>query len=159
LEIAVRLEKWFNGRYGMTVANDLRSLRKGGRLVYWVNANISDLVGRTMRSVRRIADDELRFECESGAVFRMLHKQDCCESVAIEDICGDLEDLVGSPITKAEESSSEESLGARDPYDESYTWTFYHFATVKGYVTVRWYGTSNGYYSESVDFERKGDGP
>lgn len=122
-----------------------------------IDADVSELIGHTMASVERIndgQDDVVYFRSTGGTAWRMYHRQDCCESVTIEDICGDLNDLVGSPILMAEESSNGD-----DPPDicepESYTWTFYKFATAKGYVTIRWYGESNGYYSESVDFERE----
>lgn len=110
------------------------------------------MLGVTMSSVTRDAnDEELIFTAEDGRKFIFYHEQDCCESVSIEDVCGDLDDLVGSPLTQAEETVNDDG----DVKDEDYgsaTWTFYKFSTVKGSVTVRWYGSSNGYYSESVDF-------
>jgi len=110
----------------------------------------NDLLGRTL--YRAEADgDELRLYLTDTNYVRFYHEQDCCESVYIEDICGDLQDLVGEPLLIAEEVSDDayEAEHASE-YSESYTWTFYKFATRKGYVDVRWYGTSNGYYSESV---------
>lgn len=120
-------------------------------------SDIKDMVGLTFASVERKEDDELIFTGTDGRVFRFYHSQDCCEGVHIESVVGDLQDLVGSPLTMAEESTNSEShpagYVAREYADDSFTWTFYKFATIKGYVDVRWLGESNGYYSESVDLE------
>lgn len=126
--------------------------------------NFSELQGETLVKILVDEDDEeIRFFTKSRREFRMLHHDDCCEFVYIEDICGDLDDLIGSPITNAEEVSDEEIQATRliDPKiakqeqsaDESFTWTFYKLDTAKGGVTLRWFGSSNGYYSESVSFE------
>lgn len=116
---------------------------------------ISELVGKTLTSVTQDGS-EMVFTCQNGERFKLHHNQDCCESVYIEDINGDLNDLVGSPILMAEESTSGENPPGVEvsEYQDSFTWTFYRFATVKGYVNVRWYGSSNGYYSEHVDFAK-----
>ncbi|WP_217362869.1 hypothetical protein [Roseicella sp. DB1501] len=121
------------------------------------NCNLDTLLGKTLIKVEKSGDDELHFEADSGERFKLYHSQSCCESVQIEDVCGDLNDLVGSPIIKAEEREfrDENPPDVTVPdYQDSFTWTFYEFATVKGSVTVRWYGSSNGYYSESVDFTK-----
>jgi hypothetical protein len=89
------------------------------------------------------------FTCSDGSVLEFYHSQDCCESVVIEDVTGDINDLLNSPIIMA---SEETSRYEGDGYTDSGTWTFYKFATIKGYVTIRWLGTSNGYYSETVDY-------
>ena len=110
--------------------------------------NFDELVGRIL--CRAEADGEMLTLYLSDANYvQFYHEQDCCENVYIEDIVGDLNDLVGEPILVAEEVSN---YNAEPLYEgeESYTWTFYKFATRKGYVDVRWYGSSNGYYSEGV---------
>jgi hypothetical protein len=89
---------------------------------------------------------------EDGSVLLFYHDQDCCESVDVDDVVGDIADLVGSPLLVAEEVSSDDAPAPPGEYVESCTWTFYRFATVKGTVTVKWLGESNGYYSESVDW-------
>lgn len=111
-----------------------------------------DLIGKTLTSVERIGNDELIFTVDNGDRYKLYHSQDCCETVEIEDICGDLDDLVGSPILRAEEAVSNVTPPGCSAWDDSNTWTFYKLATIKGYVDIRWHGSSNGYYSESVDF-------
>lgn len=91
----------------------------------------------------------------SGGTIHMLHHQDCCENVSVEDITGDIEDLIGATILLFEERNGETPADHKWEWcePESYTWTFYEIQTSKGDVQIRWLGTSNGYYSESVDVQ------
>jgi hypothetical protein len=110
------------------------------------------MVGQTFVEVTgSVGDGEMVFVTEDGQRFIFAHWQNCCESVDINDIVGDLQDLVGEPLLVAEEVRG--ATPEPDPDEEhyeSYTYTFYKFATRKGYVDVRWLGESNGYYSEDV---------
>lgn len=129
---------------------------------YWDDKHVefSSIVGTVFSKIEQVGDEEIHFYTAEGRHLKMHHEQSCCESVNIESIAGDLQDLVGTPILLAEEASSEErpsdvpagEVEEDNWYDDSETWTFYKLATIKGYVDIRWYGTSNGYYSESVDF-------
>ena len=117
--------------------------------------SFEDLQGRILCKVVNLDNYELRFHLTEDHYVRMYHSQDCCESVSIEDIVGDLDDLVGTPLLLVEEVSNYdgESKYEDAEWSESETWTYYRFGTIKGSVDIRWYGTSNGYYSESVDIE------
>lgn len=116
-------------------------------------AELKDLIGKTLTKVEA-SEYEIIFITNEGKRYSLYHSQDCCESVTVEDIVGDLNDLVGEPILLAEEATSNENpAGVTKKYQDSFTWTFYKFATSKGYVDIRWYGESNGYYSERVDFK------
>ena len=113
--------------------------------------DVSILKGKILKDIKIEGNENIFFIDEDGIEYKMFHDYDCCENVYIEDICGDINNLIGSKIIMAEEVINRD-LSPLNEFDESYTWTFYKFATVKGYVTIRWYGESNGYYSERVDF-------
>lgn len=128
-------------------------------MTYERYAKFEELFGKTLVEIQGAEQysDMIIFVCSDGTRFKMFHDQDCCERVLVEDICGDIQGLIGTPILRAEESNSRDNpsldRGAVESYDESHTWTFYTLATIKGYVDIRWYGSSNGYYSESVNFK------
>ncbi|MDR6216149.1 hypothetical protein [Paracidovorax wautersii] len=66
--------------------------------------------------------------------------------VQIEDIAGDLNDLVGSPITQAEEVSDLSKRGICG-------WTFYRLSTAKGQVVIRFCDNDyDTFYARWVDF-------
>lgn len=115
-------------------------------------SKFNELLGKTLSKIE-ISDskDEMVFYCEDGDKYIMLHYQDCCENVYIEDINGNLDNLIGSPIVRADEKSNHDE---DETYWISRTYTFYTLATNKGYVDIRWIGESNGYYSEKVNFKK-----
>jgi hypothetical protein len=107
---------------------------------------LNEILGLTLEKIDA-SEDEIIFHVRDKRKFVMNHEQDCCEAVWVEDITGDLDDLIGAPLVRAEE---------RTEYDEdcdaNCKWTFYEFATIKGSVTIRWCGSSEGPYSVSVTF-------
>lgn len=96
------------------------------------------------------SDTLIFVEADLSAIHVFTHVQDCCESVWIEDVTGDLSDLVAKPLLMAEVVTEMHKNVSEHDYEEC--WSFFKYATVKGSVTVRWIGTSNGYYSVEADY-------
>jgi hypothetical protein len=133
-------------------------------------SDIEEFIGRTLARVEgKPGDDVLRLWFSDGTAFEMYHSQDCCESVWLDDVIGDWSDIIGFQIleaSKREQSKREQSKREREQSEgefpkgdnchhaDSYTWTFYELRTIRGFVQLRWYGSSNGYYSESVDIRQ-----
>lgn len=118
----------------------------------------SDLVGKVLTSIEGLEKDgdEVIFTCSDGKKYQMYHEQSCCERVSIEDVIGEVSHLLNSPVLSADEVVNPPNFTPdTEPEDEgSSTWTFYRIHTARGQVVIRWFGSSNGYYSESVDFEQ-----
>ena len=89
---------------------------------------------------------------EDGTSIEFFHNQSCCERVYIEDVNGNPDSHAGATLYGIDVKSNSDSINPDLEYS-SYTWTFYTIRTSKGYLDVRWFGGSNGYYSENVDYK------
>jgi hypothetical protein len=107
-----------------------------------------------------VSDDKevISFRTIDGTLYRLQHDAECCEHVVVDQIDGDLKDLTGAPLLLADERYIEprDADGKfKDAGELGFqTWTFYHFATIHGYVTVRWSGATSGAYSARVTLRR-----
>lgn len=122
--------------------------------------NFEKMKGQTIVEITGMKEGSERvcLISKEGNKLELWYEHDCCASCDIAQVDGDPLDLLGSPLVMCEEVTGE-SIGADEnlnadgePHGEwhdSHTWTFVKFATIYGYVTLRWYGSSNGYYSES----------
>lgn len=112
---------------------------------------IGELVGKTFDSVTKGSgsdSDSLIFSNKGERLYQIGHVQDCCESVTITDVAGELKWLENSPILISDARTGDTEEGE---YGDITRWTFYTFSTSKGTVVVRWDGSSNGYYGVGVD--------
>ena len=113
--------------------------------------DIGVLVGKKITQIND-GSDSYTFHTDDGKKYLMSHRQDCCESVSVVDIIGDLQDLVGK-VVKYADSDCETPPGEDVSHYDSFTFTNFHLKADNIYVKITWLGTSNGYYGEGVDFE------
>lgn len=112
---------------------------------------MSELSGCIFKSVTKTID-EIIFTTDDGREFHLGHINECCEEVWLEDVVGDITDLENAIILVSEEvKNMDEPPPENRSVDDCYTWTYYNFRTLKGSVQVRFFGTSNGFYSETAD--------
>ena len=112
-----------------------------------MNDKLKKLIGKKLkRYFINKNKDELLMEFEDGTIYIFYHFQDCCEDVHIDDISKSLDDIIGEEILNFEEKTSIGEVGFG-----SFTWTFYDIDTFNNHIQIKWYGESNGYYSEKID--------
>ena len=123
---------------------------------------IKELEGQTFTKIihdkHYHGEEAIIFFQGDDEVYALYHSYgECCEVVCVEDICGELEGLLDTPIVSAYKTVSDEQPGWEGG-EGVQQWTFYNINTIKGSVTIRFNGSSNGHYSVGVDFVRLNKG-
>ena len=67
---------------------------------------LTEFIGKTLKSVNVINDEDnikIIFEFDTGQKYKMYHEQFCCEDVYIEDITGNMQNLIDRELIMAEQ--------------------------------------------------------
>ena len=103
------------------------------------------LVGKVIKEIY-LADDKkaIRFDLDNGEIIIARCDADCCSVTYIENI-EDPENIIGNPVTSAEDIELNKDDGVAEDGD---VLTFYGFKikTIKGDCIVDYRNESNGYY-------------
>ena len=122
--------------------------------MYWSEDSTKAAIGKTLESWREVDKEELTLYFDDYSSGCFYHSQDCCESVYLYgESYKQLNDFIGksiSSITWKEETDP----NVYECYDSATLTTI--FITFEGSegnpVIIQFFGSSNGYYSERVDF-------
>lgn len=111
-------------------------------LNYYPEVDFSILKNKTIIGVNGLKEysNSVIFQLSNGKKLCMSDFGEIRSSVYIEEIYGDIDDIIDSEILLAECVTQS---------DKKYTlWTFYKLSTINGSITLRWCGEAdNGYYS------------
>lgn len=115
---------------------------------------IESLIGHRIVSVRwdtdRYGYRVLRIGTDSFDLV-MEHERDCCNQGDLIDGFDDLKQMVGEVVLEAECVKQDGVEGQMPDWaDYLNQWTFYKIRTMNTSATLRWFATSNGYYSVEV---------
>ena len=110
----------------------------------------SELTGKTLVKIETTDYERIIFVDDTDTAYASCHQQDCCESVSVQEVIGNLDDVLNSPILEASETFDTTEKPPEHP--DSWTRTYQRLRTAKGEVTFHWLGESNGYYSETPYF-------
>lgn len=117
---------------------------------------LSDLIGNVFDTVT-LNGGAVEFYNNNKLMFCLHHEQSCCEIVELIDGFDELHLLQNGPIMQSYATYSHDGELKYTENGNSYdnlTWSFYTFSTFYHSVTLRFYGQSNGCYSETVDLYR-----
>lgn len=119
--------------------------------------SLNELIGKTFYEIKKRGDN-ISFTDMEGTVYKFNSYHSGFSETFLEDIEGELSDLANSKIIIAEMVKKTENynsdLKRASPYYDYSQWVFYKFATLKGYVTIKWRCEASANYSSEVIIEK-----